>query len=534
MPLQSKVNPEDYSPSNPAIVPGILSPADGFVYRYAYDAQGKQITIKKIQKQAEVPHKGMLSHPVHTNNLVRRTFEHRDQKTGKTVKFENILEPTHRRLSRIVDNPVSGSHTHNLHGLAGARLRDSIQLTNPYTGQITRYDFLLDPTIRRLRALENDPVSGSHTHALYGKAGVGGLGGFTFTNGAFKTDRTKLQEDLRRNPAFRNYSAKTGIVGIGGLGAFSFADGRFKTDFTQQWQTLKSRSGFRSMGALHGKEGTSERGVGSQTNARGQRVNFRNLLLPTVRRLEELENNPVTGTKTHALYGLSAGQQARYQWENPDRFKQQLANMSGNVKSGALHGLAGNNGSSTGQGGLMSKVLGMLGVGASGWPIARFHFYVMIGGTELGFQGVEGLEAEVGVIEFRDGNSPFFGKERVPGLITYSRVTLKKGMFAGDTNANTWFKEIAQDRKYTQRRPIIIAMMDHNIVPQFIWRYEQCFLTKVIPSNLDAESDSEVAIEEIEFVGRAWYLESLAGALAGAAGSIAGSLGVDLNGGIGF
>jgi hypothetical protein len=66
-------------------------------------------------------------------------------------------------------------------------------------------------------------------------------------------------------------------------------------------------------------------------------------------------------------------------------------------------------------------------------------------------------------------------------------------------------------------------MMDNNLIPQFIWRYEQCFITKVVPSGLDAEAETEVAIEELEFVGRAWYTETLAGAALGALGSISGA-----------
>jgi phage tail-like protein len=106
---------------------------------------------------------------------------------------------------------------------------------------------------------------------------------------------------------------------------------------------------------------------------------------------------------------------------------------------------------------------------------------------------------------------------------------MKKGMFTNDTSANGWFKEIAQDRQYTKRRTIIIALMDNNMVPQFVWRYEQCFLTKVVPTNLDAESENEVAIEELEFVGRAWYLETLAGMAGNAVGALAGAAGINLS-----
>jgi len=192
--------------------------------------------------------------------------------------------------------------------------------------------------------------------------------------------------------------------------------------------------------------------------------------------------------------------------------------MSG-VKTGALHGRT--SGISPTSGGMIDGLADMLKgmvFGSGSWPMTKFYFYVLIGGIELGFQSVEGLEAEIGVIEYRDGNSPLLAKERIPGLVTYNKVTLKKGMFASDTAAAGLFKEIATDRQYTKRRSILIAMLDHNHIPQFIWRYEGCFITKFTPANLDAESDSEIAVEEMEFAGRSFTTETLLGMAAGLVG----------------
>jgi phage tail-like protein len=176
--------------------------------------------------------------------------------------------------------------------------------------------------------------------------------------------------------------------------------------------------------------------------------------------------------------------------------------------------------------GLADTMKNML-FGGTSWPMSKFYFYVIVGATELGFQSVEGLEAEIGVIEYRDGNSPILAKERIPGMITYSKVTLKKGMFSNDTNGANWFKELATDRLYTKRRNILIALLDHNHIPQFIWRYEGCFITKFTPANLDAESDSEIAVEEMEFVGRTFTTETLLGMAAGAAGAaISGAMNI--------
>ncbi len=441
----------------------------------------------------------------------RESFEQQDPRTGVNKTYSNLLPLTMQRLNALKDNPVTGSFTHALHGRAGAGSRESFSQVNSSTGTTTTYNNLLSPTIRRLTALRDNPVTGSHTHNLHGRAGIGGLGGFTFASGKFKTNHTKLIEDIRAGASFRPMGALHGKAGAGGLGGFTFTNGKFKTDRTKQIED--ARLTMKPFGALYGRAGIG----GSIVNGR-----FETTKTTQFRELRKSALFKPAG----ALHGVAGSMQARYTWENPNRFKQQLKNMSGNTKTGALHGKAAPGGAT---GGIMNALKSVLGFGGSNWPIAKFHFYVMIGGTELGFQAVEGLEAAIGVIEYRDGNSPFFGKEKMPGMVTYEKVTLKKGMFTNDTNANSWFKEISQDRNYTKRRTIVIALMDNTLVPQFIWRYEQCFLTKVVPSNLDAESENEVAIEELEFVGRAWYLETLAGVAAGAVGALAGSAGISLS-----
>jgi phage tail-like protein len=424
----------------------------------------------------------------------------------------SLLPLTLQRLNALKDNPVTGSFTHALHGRAGAGSRESFAQLNTSTGTTTTYNNLLSPTTRRLTALRDNPVLGSHTHNLHGRAGIGGLGGFTFASGKFKTNHTKLIEDIRAGASFRPLGALHGKAGSGGLGGFTFSNGKFKTDRTKQIED--ARLTIKPFGALYGRAGIG----GAIQNGRFETTNTTQF-----RVLRKMSSFKPSG----ALHG-KAGVHGSI-WAKTGKFATTLTQTRSGLpgsKGGALHGRAAIGGAT---GGIMSALQSMLGFGGSNWPIARFHFYVMIGGTELGFQAVDGLEASVGVIEYRDGNSPFFGKEKMPGLITYEKVTMKKGMFTNDTNANTWFKEIAQDRNYTKRRTIIIAMMDNNLVPQFIWRYEQCFLTKVVPSNLDAESENEVAIEELEFVGRAWYLETLGGMIAGAAGSLAGAAGISLS-----
>jgi len=138
--------------------------------------------------------------------------------------------------------------------------------------------------------------------------------------------------------------------------------------------------------------------------------------------------------------------------------------------------------------------------GANNWPLVKFYFEVQIDNVDgtIGFQAVEGLESEVSVMEYRAGNYALWAKTKRPGLMTYSNVTLKKGMFRNDANLHDWWSSLANDHRHADRRTIIINMYNEDNEVVLTWTLEQCFVTKFTPSSLDAEADSEVAIEELE------------------------------------
>ena len=506
---------------------GALHGKAGATAREAFNGKSDYLplSIKRLKGLAENPVLNSWTHALHGMAGIqnRDSFTQTDNRTGVSKTYNELLPTTMLRLKGLNEDVVKNSWTHALHGKAGIQLRDSFTQTDPRTAVSKTYSNLLPTTVLRLRGLSEDPVKNSWTHALHGRIGLGGLGNFTFPGGKFKTDRTKQIEDLRQ--LNKPLGALFGKAGIGGTGGFTFSNGRFKSNHTKLLEDLRSISSFKASGALHGKAGSGIRGTASTVNSKGETLTFNNLLDPTVRRLNALRDNPVLGSRTHALYG-KAGEQGSI-WSKTGKFatfhtqnKPIMSSPGGAAVSGAMS-VAG-----TLISGLADTMKNML-FGGTSWPMSKYYFYVIVGATELGFQSVEGLEAEIGVIEYRDGNSPILAKERIPGMVTYSKVTLKKGMFANDTNGANWFKELATDRQYTKRRTILIALLDHNHIPQFIWRYEGCFITKFTPANLDAESDSEIAVEEMEFVGRTFSTETLLGMAAGAAGSaISGAMNI--------
>lgn len=144
------------------------------------------------------------------------------------------------------------------------------------------------------------------------------------------------------------------------------------------------------------------------------------------------------------------------------------------------------------------------------WPLAKFFFRVTIDGLpELGFQTVEGLESEVSVMEYRPGNTQFLFKSKRPGLVTYSNITFKKGEFSGDANLKDWWHLYAWEKgtNRNERKEILIELMDEAEGVMMTWTVKGAFPVKFTPTSLDAEADSEVAVEEMEVAIESWTLE---------------------------
>lgn len=153
--------------------------------------------------------------------------------------------------------------------------------------------------------------------------------------------------------------------------------------------------------------------------------------------------------------------------------------------------------------GVLSLVSSLIGGSAGanhGWPLPKFYFKVDMGTSNMSFQSCEGLEAQIASMEFRDGNSTNFFKQKRPTMVSFSPVTLKKGVFAGNTDFYDWFKGVAFDNFFGDMRTVKISLLntDNGGSPVVEWTLEKAFVTKFTPAPLDAEAESEAAIEEIE------------------------------------
>ena len=76
------------------------------------------------------------------------------------------------------------------------------------------------------------------------------------------------------------------------------------------------------------------------------------------------------------------------------------------------------------------------------WPLPKFHFEVKWGEQVMSFQEVSGLDAQSEEIKYRSGDSKDFSVVKMPGMVKYSNVTMKKGVFKGDNKFWELFKKI--------------------------------------------------------------------------------------------
>ena len=129
------------------------------------------------------------------------------------------------------------------------------------------------------------------------------------------------------------------------------------------------------------------------------------------------------------------------------------------------------------------------------WPIPMFHFKVTIGSKgAIAFQEVSGLDTEYDVMEYRAGNSPEFSTVRMPGLKKHSDITLKKGMFSGDTTLFDYFSSVKMNT--VVRETVTIQLLDEAQESLYTWTLKNAFPKKVTGASLNAKT-SEAAIEEM-------------------------------------
>ncbi|MDX2343858.1 MAG: phage tail protein [Acidimicrobiia bacterium] len=128
-------------------------------------------------------------------------------------------------------------------------------------------------------------------------------------------------------------------------------------------------------------------------------------------------------------------------------------------------------------------------------PYGAFGFLVSIDGLDVaGFTEVSGLEYEIEVIEYREGNETTDTVRKIPGLVKYTNIVLKRGITAD----NSFWEWVVQPLGGpVERRSGVISILDENHEPVASWEFTDAWPCKYVGPKLQA-LNSTVAIETLE------------------------------------
>lgn len=128
-------------------------------------------------------------------------------------------------------------------------------------------------------------------------------------------------------------------------------------------------------------------------------------------------------------------------------------------------------------------------------PYPSFNFEVEIEGiASIAFREVSGLEGSVDVIEYREGADRALTVRKLPGLVRYANVTLRRGISDSQDLWN-WWNAVASGN--TDRRPVVILLLDRAGNQVRRWVLREAWPVRYQVSVLDAEQ-GQVAIESLE------------------------------------
>jgi phage tail-like protein len=130
------------------------------------------------------------------------------------------------------------------------------------------------------------------------------------------------------------------------------------------------------------------------------------------------------------------------------------------------------------------------------WPMPKFRFEVDLGDLKgVAFQEISGMDVENQILEYRASNSPDFSTVKMPGLVKYGNITMKRGVFVNDNTFWNWHAEIKMNT--IKRRTVIIRLLDETGKVTMQWTLTNAWPTKITSTDLKSEGN-EVAIDTIE------------------------------------
>lgn len=129
---------------------------------------------------------------------------------------------------------------------------------------------------------------------------------------------------------------------------------------------------------------------------------------------------------------------------------------------------------------------------AASYPIPTYRFIVSLGSEDIPFNNVSGLDIKYDTIEYRDGIGNWF---KMPGQRQAVNLTLRKGIFPGDSELYDWISSISLNQ--VEKKDITISLTDDAGTTLLVtWNVSNAFPTSLTSPSLDATSN-EIAVQEV-------------------------------------
>ena len=128
-------------------------------------------------------------------------------------------------------------------------------------------------------------------------------------------------------------------------------------------------------------------------------------------------------------------------------------------------------------------------------PYRAYNFLVEIDGiTRAGFRECSGLDSSQEPVEYREGNEKSLTVRKLPTLVKFSNITLKRGI-TDDTDLWDWRKK-AMDGNVDRKNGSIV-LLDDTGAETVRWNFRDGWPTKWTGADFNA-TGTDVAIETLE------------------------------------
>jgi phage tail-like protein len=131
-------------------------------------------------------------------------------------------------------------------------------------------------------------------------------------------------------------------------------------------------------------------------------------------------------------------------------------------------------------------------------PFLNYNFKLEIDGIQkAGFRECSGLDATTAVVTYREGDEKVFTTRKLPGQVTYSNISLKRGI-TDDKELYEWAKKFVDGKgTISERKNGSIVLLDTAGEEKLRWNFVSGWITKWSGPSFNATSN-DVAIESVE------------------------------------